>query len=320
MKKRLLSCITALGLAVCSLSAISSNAYYWGIYDASSKEETANFNKMIENLIPVEDGGIFTPSELGIKEKCYIYPDTNLFLVTLRGKSHINVYISDKDNREILKNIVEQYNSDNGTDIVYSNNAEYCDLYFYNVPLDDIAAKELTLLIKEKQIAENIVYRSNLKTWQTGYFDADSILTYYISNGEIDNLKEVEEYFIENEIDYRYDSEGKIIGGENLSKIEQMEMAVDIYKTTGARIFHLYLMNINPYYNDGDIDLMNAVAGDANEDEELDMADAVLIMQSLSNPDKYQLTAQGRYNSDFNNDGITNEDALTIQKILLEIE
>ena len=43
-------------------------------------------------------------------------------------------------------------------------------------------------------------------------------------------------------------------------------------------------------------------------------------MQCCSNPDKYKLTAQGRYNADLNDDGVTNEDALTIQKTLLEIE
>ena len=68
------------------------------------------------------------------------------------------------------------------------------------------------------------------------------------------------------------------------------------------------------------IEMHDYVPGDANESGDLDMSDAVFIMQCCSNPDKYQMTAQGRYNADFNNDGITNEDALTVQKILLEIE
>ena len=68
------------------------------------------------------------------------------------------------------------------------------------------------------------------------------------------------------------------------------------------------------------IDMHNNTVGDANEDGKLDMSDAVYIMQCCSNPDSYKLTAQGRYNADFNDDGVTNEDALTIQKTLLEIE
>ena len=69
--------------------------------------------------------------------------------------------------------------------------------------------------------------------------------------------------------------------------------------------------------------------GDANCDDDVDMSDAVLVMQSLSNPDKYGLggsaetaiTKQGLLNADcYNNgDGITNNDALSIQKLKLEL-
>ena len=69
--------------------------------------------------------------------------------------------------------------------------------------------------------------------------------------------------------------------------------------------------------------------GDANCDGEIDMSDAVLIMQSLSNPDKYGLggtsetaiTEKGLKNADVsgNGDGITNNDALAIQKYKLNL-
>lgn len=67
--------------------------------------------------------------------------------------------------------------------------------------------------------------------------------------------------------------------------------------------------------------------GDANCDEGVDMADAVLIMQSLANPDKYgisgtdknHLTLQGEANADVDRSskGITSNDALRIQEYLL---
>ena len=50
------------------------------------------------------------------------------------------------------------------------------------------------------------------------------------------------------------------------------------------------------------------------------VADAIFIMQSLANPDKYQLTEQGRFNGDINGDGVTSGDALSIQNRLLGIE
>ena len=69
--------------------------------------------------------------------------------------------------------------------------------------------------------------------------------------------------------------------------------------------------------------------GDVNCDGSIDMSDAVLIMQSLANPDKYgingsderHITAQGLANADVNEtgDGVTIGDAQVIQAYLLNI-
>jgi hypothetical protein len=71
------------------------------------------------------------------------------------------------------------------------------------------------------------------------------------------------------------------------------------------------------------------LAGDANCDKTVDMADAVLIMQALANPNKYgvggtdsrALTEQGKLNADVDTSsmGITSNDALKIQQYLLGI-
>ena len=69
--------------------------------------------------------------------------------------------------------------------------------------------------------------------------------------------------------------------------------------------------------------------GDTNCDCQVDMSDAVLIMQALANPDKYgengndpyhHLTALGRLNGDNDGDGLTVGDALAIQKKLLGLD
>ena len=59
--------------------------------------------------------------------------------------------------------------------------------------------------------------------------------------------------------------------------------------------------------------------GDANCDGGIDMSDAVAIMQSLANPNKYQLSNQGKFNADVYEagSGITTNDAFVIQKYLL---
>lgn len=66
---------------------------------------------------------------------------------------------------------------------------------------------------------------------------------------------------------------------------------------------------------------VSEVKGDANLDEVLDISDSVFIMQSISNPSKYKMTEQGRKNADIdgNKDGVTNKDALEIQKMLLNL-
>ena len=78
----------------------------------------------------------------------------------------------------------------------------------------------------------------------------------------------------------------------------------------------------------GDISLPEPdIKGDANCDLVVDMADVVIIMQSLANPDKYGLdgtdkyamTKQGYANADVDKtlQGVTANDALTIQEFLL---
>ena len=68
-------------------------------------------------------------------------------------------------------------------------------------------------------------------------------------------------------------------------------------------------------------DVTVSLCGDSNCDKNVDVSDAVLIMQSLSNPAKYKLTSQGEANADCCNvgDGVTNKDALAVQKYKLAL-
>ena len=68
-------------------------------------------------------------------------------------------------------------------------------------------------------------------------------------------------------------------------------------------------------------DMNTSRSGDVNGDGEVDMADAVLIMQYLANPDKYQLTDSAMYNADVEGDcdGLNLNDASSIQRRLLNL-
>ena len=67
--------------------------------------------------------------------------------------------------------------------------------------------------------------------------------------------------------------------------------------------------------------------GDANNDEQIDLSDAVIIMQALANPNKYgvegtdrhRISQQGWVNADVHKkgNGVTSNDALAIQKYCL---
>ena len=59
--------------------------------------------------------------------------------------------------------------------------------------------------------------------------------------------------------------------------------------------------------------------GDANCDGCLDLADAIFIMQALANPNRYEMSQQGRTNADTDSNGVTVDDALAIQLHLLKV-
>ena len=67
--------------------------------------------------------------------------------------------------------------------------------------------------------------------------------------------------------------------------------------------------------------------GDANCDTDVELADAILIMQALANPDKFgtdgsekeHITEKGWINADVDGSGtMTGNDALNIQRYLLK--
>ncbi|WP_366509115.1 dockerin type I repeat-containing protein [Ruminococcus sp.] len=121
-----------------------------------------------------------------------------------------------------------------------------------------------------------------------------------------------------------------------LLSIEQIKG--DITPTVGMSLEITYdggMFNLVPILLIGNVKKVSVVSekteclkGDANCDGGVDMADAVLIMQALANPNKYgefsteynYLTAHGRLNGDMNGDGLTSGDALAIQRKLLGLE
>ncbi len=61
--------------------------------------------------------------------------------------------------------------------------------------------------------------------------------------------------------------------------------------------------------------------GDANEDGKVNISDAVLIMQSIANPEEFKLTEEGKNNADVadRGNGVTGKDALAIQVVEIKV-
>lgn len=81
--------------------------------------------------------------------------------------------------------------------------------------------------------------------------------------------------------------------------------------------------SFNQIYNVTDV--TDGIKGDVNGDGNIDISDALLIMQYISNPSKYgvngsdgcHITNEGYIRADVDGEGVTNMDALMIQKHLL---
>lgn len=145
--------------------------------------------------------------------------------------------------------------------------------------------------------------------------------TYYDFNDKKDEIQAViDEYSLPCHIEEISEERLDVVMDTEMTYLEEIAVASKITNATGVKCQCLMPTSIGEQVNGSEIDLYNSVCGDANCDEQMDMADVVFIMQSLANPNKYQLSAQGSYNADFGDNGITVDDAKTIQEILLGVK
>ena len=113
-----------------------------------------------------------------------------------------------------------------------------------------------------------------------------------------------------------------IVFDEEIPAAEYIELIFELYNKTGITGGKLSAYEESYGLSEESIEYFSNIKGDANDDGELNLADAVMIMQSVCNPKYATFTHQGKYNADVTGDydGITNKDALTIQRQLLGLE
>ncbi len=103
-----------------------------------------------------------------------------------------------------------------------------------------------------------------------------------------------------------------------IEKFECFKYFADNYNVTAN--YETLASNDSMTIGETDFSEINYLDGDANNDKLMSIADAAAIFQSLANPDKYQLSAQGKFNADSKGDGLTVDDAVRIQKKLAGIK
>ena len=133
--------------------------------------------------------------------------------------------------------------------------------------------------------------------WYMNYLTSEDI-------NPVSNLKEIynSEFCIT--LDELPDLKSYPINGEDTPKVTTTKTTATTKSTTTAT---------TSTTSTGSDDIL---WGDANLDNSVTVADSVTILQSIGNKDKYKLEPNGKRNADvFNNgDGITSNDALSIQK------
>lgn len=185
-----------------------------------------------------------------------------------------------------------------------------------------------------KLILETLKERTDVSVYQytSGTLNAidfiGSVTDYFYDpekDGDIGTL--LTDYVRENALDYTVvvgkssdasdaDMECELVPGESVTREEQWALADEI-----SEKFHIGAWIGMPYdsgksYGGTTVEMAANVDGDANNDGELDIADATLVLQSIGNGDKYSLSIQGEYNADVDGSGgVTALDALEIQKM-----
>ncbi len=194
--------------------------------------------------------------------------------------------------------------------------------------------------------AEKGLYLANklLSTqWELG---RDEIgIAFEDSNGSLKRIFE-EEVYIPKEYKGTMPDGSVLENGATFSSIRQSyasdpmyQAAKEVYDATGETSGYKYKLHRFWHHGDalmsygsmallypdvtplgvepGNEDLKVTMWGDANVDEKVNISDAVLIMQSIANPEEFTVSEQGKLNGDVidNGGGLTNLDALAIQYV-----
>lgn len=172
-----------------------------------------------------------------------------------------------------------------------------------------------------------IYYRVATDEW----YDTCEVCPLIFGGYELNNEDDVavfENYLSDNDIEYTSEViEEFYYGGKDsytavypkfpieMNLYDRMQTLIDIKEDTGYVCdWAMQELMVNA------TDVVNelpepTLSGDTDCDGKVNINDAVFVMQSIANPDKYKISEQGKANADIDGNGITLSDAIAIQEM-----
>lgn len=345
--KKLITGITTLLTCAVSLMPLSASAIYIPAdsYETIHQQlEGYTFIKEVE--VSKKDPNFPNDYELYIKMPNENDSGCTVKLLTKENYDAIRINLPDANGRQILSDALQQVGIDGKVFHVEKTNYE-CRLY-KTVSNNDI--KMLYSLLNDNNLITEFVYSTDLYSIHEGIANSESLSRFGFCSYDYDKgiwtppeeqiakrnqLVELTKELLPDatvELTSFSDKdegftayEASVVPASNMTLKEWIDFSMKVNEKIG--VFGGFAINEEspPVFKTNNVDLFNAVEGDSNCDKQMDMADAVLIMQALANPNKYgidgtaehHLTEQGKFNGDMDGDGITVGDAHTIQKMLL---
>ena len=335
MKKALTKIIAAVLAAAAMLSPMSSNAVSHVVRENDDALEIVE--SRMKTYLRVENVHFFdwaTSNGTTMPGYEYVYVNENgNWFMTFRRIDGIDVAIklAEGVEREDVEKALHDKFFKNYNDVSFrlmndhqiDTDRYYIDRYS-TYPMSK-AVKWLDFLKEQDLIISGKIYTEKYAMYE---FYGSSVNCYGYSEENYEQISsfvenELEGYSVEvcvqDEDDYKWYLSSKyinVVPPENATLAEQIEAAEMIYEATGVAPAY-ESPSIASRASNGCIDVFNAVKGDANCDGMTTVADAVAILQSIGNNDKYPLSRQGSFNGDMvgDYDGITAADALAIQQL-----
>lgn len=330
LKKRLLATMLA---SSCMFSAVAmnSNSIYW-------------VGPLPDGYTEFDDHGYFTRNSPYGESKFYHKGNNSVIIEEQISYPYFRLEVSSSLTKEEIASYFMDSDYFDDYEITIGNPSTRYPQYpisvgFHSDKVSEKNAREFYKKIQETGIKEpemenfrGFKFRSTSSSFIRIYFWGDGsedITDYFYSSADKKDVSAIlQQYVEENNLDFTVVTEScnppkkngdnecdmrcHLIPNEEITIDEHFEVASKIYSDLG-----IYVPMIVPASDtEGtgySIDVLNSIDGDANEDGNVNMADATAVVQAIGNPDMYALTPQGEFNADVDGDGLTGMDAVEIQ-------